>query len=149
MIEGENNRKIRILIVENNVVLRKGLSQLLNFEEDLTVCGVTSTVSGALELLEFNSPDLIILDIALNGASGIDLLREATKNNLNIPTIVLSMHEEQYFIDRSLHIGARGYILKQDAPETIVEAIHKVLEGEIFISKSLKYVPTKKGIARP
>lgn len=149
MTEDENSRKIRILIVENNVVLRKGLSQLLNFEEDLTVCGVTSTVSGALELLEFKSPDLIILDIALNGASGIDLLREAAKNRLNIPTIVLSMHEESYFVDRALHIGARGYILKQDAPETIVEAIHKVLEGEIFISKSLQYVPPKKGIARP
>lgn len=148
MTEGENSRKIRILIVENNVVLRKGLSQLLNFEDDITVCGVTSTVTGALELLDFNNPDLIILDIALNGASGIDLLKEVARNHLKIPIIVLSMHEESYFIERSLHIGARGYILKQDAPEIIVEAIHKVLEGEIYISKSLKYTPAVKGTAR-
>ena len=143
-----NNIKDRILIVENNVVLRKGLSQLLNFEDDIIVCGVTSTVSGALELLELHNTDMIILDIALNGASGMDLLKEVANNHMEIPIIVLSMHEESYFIDRSLHVGARGYILKQDAPETIVEAIHKVLEGEIYISKSLQHVPAQKGIIR-
>ncbi|HPJ38046.1 MAG TPA: response regulator transcription factor [Spirochaetota bacterium] len=148
MAEDDKNSKIRILIVENNIVLRKGLSQLLNFEDDITVCGVTSTVSGALELLELKNTDLIILDIALNGVSGMDLLKEVAKNHLQIPIIVLSMHEESYFIDRSLHIGARGYILKQDAPETIVEAIHKVLDGEIFISKSLTHIPAQKGIAQ-
>ncbi len=141
-----DGKPINILIVENNAVLRKGLTDLLNYEPDLKVCGNIETVSEALDLLEENTPDLIILDISLNGVSGLDLLKELRRLHRSIPIIVLSMHEESHFVDRAFRDGARGYIIKQDAPESIVAAIHTVVSGDTYLSKSVKFKAPRKGI---
>ncbi len=143
-----DGKPINILIVENNAVLRKGLTDLLNYEPDLTVCGNIETVSEALDLLEENTPDLIILDISLNGVSGLDLLKELRLRHRSIPIIVLSMHEESHFVDRALRDGARGYIIKQDAPESIVAAIHTVVSGDTYLSKSVTLKAPGRGIAQ-
>ncbi len=148
MAESGARKPIRILIVENNEVLRKGLADLLNFEEDMEVTGTAGTVSEAFDLLEAEIPNLIILDISLSGVSGLDLLKDLNRRYGDIPILVLSMHEESYFVERALRYGARGYLIKQDAPENVVQAIHRVLSGDSFLSAGLKVRAARKGLAQ-
>lgn len=128
------NQKNRIFIVDDHPIVRKGLTQLINQEPDLTVCGEAENAEAALELLKKVKPDLAIVDISLRGIDGIELTRLIRARFENIPVLVVSMHDESLFAERALRAGARGYIMKQEAIEKMMEAIHKVLRGELYVS---------------
>lgn len=133
--EGERKGKIRVLIVEDNQVFLKGLASLLEYEQDIDVCGLASNSSDAMKLIDEKYPDLLIVDISLGVDNGIDLVREITAKKPGLRVIVLSMHDAHIFAKRALRAGARGYISKQEAPETVVSAIRRVVGGGEFVSE--------------
>jgi len=128
-------QKNRIFIVDDHPIVRKGLGQLINQEDDLVICGEADNAETALELLKKVKPDLAIVDISLRGIDGIELTKLIRARFDNIPVLVVSMHDESLFAERALRVGARGYIMKQEAIEKMMEAIRKVLRGELYVSE--------------
>jgi len=130
--------KKKILLVEDHPIFRLGLAELINQEEDLEAFGHSKDVDPALKEIELTSPDLIIADITLKTSDGIDLVKYVKQNHKQIPVLVLSMHDEYLYAQRALSAGARGYIMKQEAMESVVTAIHQVLEGKIYLNDKVK-----------
>jgi DNA-binding NarL/FixJ family response regulator len=128
-------QKNRIFIVDDHPIVRKGLTQLINQEPELVVCGEAENAETALELLKKVKPDLAIVDISLRGIDGIELTKLIRARFENIPVLVVSMHDESLYAERALRVGARGYIMKQEAIEKMMEAIRKVLRGELYVSE--------------
>ncbi len=130
--------KKKILVVEDHPIFRLGLSELINQEPDLQVCGEAENAAGAWQAIERLQPDLIIADITLDNSDGIELTKEIYRRHRAIPVLILSMHDEFLYAERALHAGARGYIMKQEAMGSVVEAIHQVLEGKVYLSNQVK-----------
>lgn len=128
----------RILLVDDHPVVRDGLAQLINRSGDLVVCGEAGEPMGAVRALEEMEPDLVIVDISLNGADGLDLIKQIRARWPALPILVLSMHNEELFAERVLRAGARGYIMKQEATRSVLTAIRKVLAGEVHLSGELQ-----------
>jgi DNA-binding NarL/FixJ family response regulator len=135
-IAGEARKK-RILVVDDHPIVRQGLSQLINQEEDLTVCGAAKDASSALEAIAGSQPDLLIVDVSLEGPDGLDLLKTVRLRDPALPVLVLSMHDESLYAERALRAGARGYIMKQAATEGLLGAIRRILGGDIYVSDSV------------
>lgn len=129
--------KKRVLIVEDHPILRKGLSMLINQEPDLTVVAEADNAQRALEMIEKHKPDMLIVDISLPGIDGIELIKTVKLSHRDLPSLVVSMHDESLFAERALRAGARGYIMKQEALEKVLVAIRRVLAGEIFVSEKI------------
>ncbi|OPY69640.1 MAG: Oxygen regulatory protein NreC [Syntrophorhabdus sp. PtaU1.Bin002] len=143
---GNVRQKHKIFIVDDHPIVRKGLSQLINQEADLSVCGEAASAQSALEILKKLKPDLAIVDISLKGVDGIELIKQMKVRYSNLPVLVVSMHDESLFAERALRVGARGYIMKQEAIEMMMEAIRKVLRGELYISERVSATIVKKFI---
>jgi len=131
-------QKKKILVVEDHPIFRLGISELINQEEDLAVCGDAEDVHQALTEIDRLDPDLLVVDISLKHSDGIELVKEVTKSQKRLPVLILSMHDEFLYAERALRAGARGYIMKQEAMESVVHAIHQVLEGKIYFSDRVK-----------
>ena len=116
-----------ILVVDDHPILRQGLTQLINQEVDLRVCGEADEEHTAIEAIAALKPDMVIVDIALKDTSGIELIKKIRVDNARLPILVLSMHDESLYTERALRAGANGYIMKQEAPDQIVKAIRRVL----------------------
>ncbi len=130
--------KKKILLVEDHPIFRLGLAELINQEEDLCAFGKARDVDQAVVEIETMVPDLIIADISLKNSDGIDLVKYVKLHHKQIPVLVLSMHDEYLYAQRALAAGARGYIMKQEAMESVVTAIHHVLEGKIYLNEKVK-----------
>ncbi len=130
--------KTTILIVDDHPMLRRGLTALIDSEPGLAVCGEAFTCSAALEAIDESRPDLVIVDLALSGSDGLDLVKDMKTRHPQIPALVLSMHDEAVYAERSLRAGARGYVTKQQLDETVLVAIRRVLAGETYMSSKLE-----------
>lgn len=124
----------RILLVDDHPLLREGLRRLIVTDDTLSVCGMAATVEEALALVESTQPDLVLTDLTLPGRSGMELISELGASHPGIPILVLSMHDELIYAKRVLQAGGRGYVMKDIAPERLIEAIHLVLGGGVFTS---------------
>jgi DNA-binding NarL/FixJ family response regulator len=111
-----------------------GMTELLNQEEDFSVCAVAEDIRSARKALAESSPDLAIVDISLAQENGLDLVKEISAEAGAIPVLVLSMHDESVWAERAIRSGARGYVMKKEASETIILAIRDILNGRIHIS---------------
>lgn len=131
------NDKRRIFIVDDHPIVRQGLALLINREPDLTVCGDAEEASAALHRIEDLKPDLVVLDISLNGPDGLDLLKHIRARDANLPVLILSMMDELLYAERGLRAGANGYIMKQQATEQVLVAIRRILGGEIYVSERM------------
>lgn len=131
------NDKRRIFIVDDHPIVRQGLALLINREPDLTVCGDAEEASAALHRIEDLKPDLVVLDISLNGPDGLDLLKHIRVRDTNLPVLILSMMDELLYAERGLRAGANGYIMKQQATEQVLVAIRRILGGEIYVSERM------------
>jgi DNA-binding NarL/FixJ family response regulator len=129
--------KKRVLIVDDHPVFRAGLSGLVNLETDLSVCGEAHDAAQALAALEKLSPDLVLLDMSLPGKSGLELLKDIRALSPQTPVLIISMHDETLYAERVIRAGGRGYIMKQEGPEKIVQAVRKVLSGSISVSEPI------------
>ena len=133
-----NGRAKRILLVDDHPVVRDGLAQLINSSGDLTVCGEAGESAEALQALEKVQPELVVVDLSLNGADGLELIKQMRARWPALPILVLSMHNEKLFAERVLRAGARGYIMKQEATRSVLTAIRKVLGGDVHLSGELQ-----------
>ena len=127
----------KIFIVEDHPITREGLKVLLESEETLEVCGEAESEREALEKLSSLQPDLLIVDITLKGSSGLDLIQYVRKKYPRLPILVLSMHEEEIYAQRVLSAGALGYVMKHEDSRCLLEAVHTVLKGEIYLSEKM------------
>jgi DNA-binding NarL/FixJ family response regulator len=129
--------KAKIFIVDDHPLVREWLTNLIDQTPDLIVCGEADGAKTALELIPTAEPDLAIIDLSLGGGSGIDLIRTIRLMFPKVAMIVLSMHDERVYAERSIRAGARGYIMKRESTKKIVEAIHEVLKGNMYLSREL------------
>jgi DNA-binding NarL/FixJ family response regulator len=135
---GPSGRKRRVLLVDDHAILREGITEIINSKPDLEVCGQASTAGRALDGVNRLKPDLVVVDISLQGGSGLELLKSLKAIYPRLPMLVLSMHEESLYAERALRAGALGYVMKREESKTILEAIRTVLKGELFVSRSAR-----------
>jgi DNA-binding NarL/FixJ family response regulator len=127
----------KILIVDDHPVVREGLSLLLTSRENLVMCQQAGDASGAMQSIAASGADMVILDISLGGIDGVALARNIKDRYPAIPILVLSLHDESLFAERALRAGARGYIMKNESSPKIMEAVLRVLCGEIYLSEEM------------
>jgi DNA-binding NarL/FixJ family response regulator len=139
-------QKSKILLVDDHPLVREWLANLINEQPDLNVCGEASNAPQAFELIGAASPDIAIVDISLEGGSGIELIKSVKASHPNVAMIVLSMHDESLYAERALRAGARGYIMKREATKKILQAIHAVLDGKLYISEKISDMMAEKFI---
>jgi len=144
-----NAIKSKIFIVDDHPLVREWLTNLIQQTDDLIVCGEAEDPQAALQAIARTAPDLAIIDLSLGNGSGIDLIRSVRSLFPNMAVIVLSMHDERVYAERSIRAGARGYIMKRESTKKIVEAIHQVLEGKMYLSKELTETFATKFVTGP
>ncbi|HUB78906.1 MAG TPA: response regulator transcription factor [Bryobacteraceae bacterium] len=127
-------RKATVLLVDDHPIVRQGLTQLINQEADLVVCAQAEDGERALHAIATHRPDIVILDISLNGPDGLAVLKDIRMCHAGLPVLVLSMHDESLYAERVLRAGANGYIMKQEATERVLEAIRRIQGGEVYVS---------------
>ncbi len=128
---------IRILIVDDHVMFREGLKQILAKHSDLKVVDEAGNGQEAIEKIVKHRLDVVLLDITLPGKNGPELLKEIKKNRPELSVLVLSMHPEDQYAVRMMKAGALGYVTKESAPEILISAIRKVSTGSRYISPKL------------
>lgn len=124
----------KIFIVDDHCMTRFGLSQLIARQKDLQVCGEAENVAQAAHALKPPLPHLILTDISMPGKSGLEFIKDLTTQHPHLPVLVLSMHDETIFAERVLRAGARGYIMKTEGGEKLLDAIRWVLDGKVYVS---------------
>jgi DNA-binding NarL/FixJ family response regulator len=125
------------MIVDDHPVVRLGIRQMLSADPGLSICCEADSPEAALRLVKTSKPDLAIVDLTLEGGTGLELIDTLRETAPDLPVLVLSMHDEMLFAERVLRAGARGYIMKQEAIDGLVGAIRRVLAGEIFLSERM------------
>ena len=129
--------KRRILLVDDHPLLRKGIGQLIDEQEDLVVCGEAEDRAGALAAIEQCQPDLAVIDLSLKEDLGLELIKDCKFRFPSLLILVLSMHDERFYAERVLRAGARGYIMKAEASDKVLTALREVLSGGVFVSRSV------------
>lgn len=133
----EPGEKRRVLIVDDHPIFRDGISQLINHEPDLMVCGGVSSAPQALSAVEELGPDMLIVDISIQGTNGIELVKAIRAQRPEMPMLVVSMHDESIYAERALRAGARGYIMKAEPSEKVIAAIKRILDGGLYLSDAM------------
>jgi DNA-binding NarL/FixJ family response regulator len=132
-----NPAPIRIVIVDDHPLFRHGLTQLLNSDDVFCVCGEAGTSPEALSLIRKTRPNLAIVDLGLKGPNGIELTKSLRAEFPKMPVLIVSMHDEPTYAVRSLRAGANGYVTKQDAIGSVLEAAREVVAGRVYLSPSM------------
>ncbi len=129
---------LRVFIVDDHPVVRVGLRFLVDGAEDLVACGEADTPNEALEAIDRLDPDLVVVDVSLREYDGLDLVRAIRERRPRQAILVLSMHGEEVYARRALQCGAGGYVMKDEAEETLLEAIRAVARGSTFLSPPMR-----------
>lgn len=128
----------RVYLVDDHPIVRQGIRDLVDAEPDFAVCGEADDAPSALTALCDDGVDVAIVDISLRRGGGLDLIRSVRSQGVRIPILVLSMHEDWLYAERSLRAGADGYLNKAEAGEKVVDALRCVLAGEIHVSDAVR-----------
>lgn len=128
----------RIVIVDDHPIVRDGLKQMIEQASGIRVCGEASNADEALRVVKELKPDLVLVDVFLDGINGIELTKLLCEKHPSIRVLVLSMHDESLYAERAIRAGARGYVMKQEASLTILNAMTKVLEGGVYVSDAVR-----------
>jgi len=127
----------KVLLVEDHPMFREHLGTLIKRELGLTICGEADNIRDAMRLIQELKPDIAIVDITLRGSSGLELLKDIKVLDIPINVLVLSMHDEDLYAERALRAGAKGYISKNEASKEVVAAIRSVINGDVYVSRSM------------
>jgi len=130
-------KKVRVMVVDDHPIIRQGLTLLIDGERDLMVCGEAEEAQSAMQKIPLCHPDILILDISLNGPDGLELLKSVRIRYPHLPVLILSMHDESIYAERALRAGANGYIMKQEATEKVLVALRRILNREIYVSERI------------
>ncbi len=133
----EAKRKAHVMLVDDHPIVRDGLRQMIDRDASLHVCGEAESADVALEKIADTRPDLVTIDVFLDGMNGIELTKILTEKYPGIRILILSMHDESLYAERALRAGAMGYVMKQASSRTILHAMHEVLAGKRYVSASL------------
>ncbi|HEY1662566.1 MAG TPA: response regulator transcription factor [Verrucomicrobiae bacterium] len=129
--------KSRVFIVEDHPIFRDGLIQILKTESDLQICGKAEDYESGLKGIKQHKPDLSLIDLELPGKSGLELIKKIRALKLPVKLLVVSMYDEALYADRVLRAGGDGYIMKEESPDEIINAIRDVLGGHIYVSEEV------------
>jgi len=132
-----NPEKKKVVIIDDHPVVRQGISLVISQEDAFAVCAEAEDAGAGFEAIKKHKPDIAIVDISLKDISGIELIKWIKGLDFKVAVLVISMHDETVYAERALKAGAQGYLMKQEPPDKIIEAIHKVLCGEIYVSESV------------
>ena len=132
---GTVGRKGRVLIVDDHPLVREGLANLINAQHDLMVCGEAEDSAQAIARIVKARPHVALVDISLKNESGLELVKYLANQFPQVALIVLSMHDETFYADRTLRAGARGYVMKREASKNVLASIRRVLEGGVYVSE--------------
>ncbi|HWF17758.1 MAG TPA: response regulator transcription factor [Verrucomicrobiae bacterium] len=136
--------KTKVLLVDDHPLVQEWLANLINQQADLEVCGEASNASTALELVGTAKPAIAVVDISMEGGSGIELIKNIKALHPGVIVIVLSMHDEMLYAERALRAGARAYIMKREATRKVLLAIRAVLEGKLYVSDKVNAAMAEK-----
>ena len=139
--------KARIFIVDDHPLVREWLTNLIKKHSDLSVCGEADDPAKALKAISEDPPDLAIIDLSLGSSSGIDLIESIRAAVPSVALIVLSMHDEQFYAERCIRAGARGYIMKRETAKNVIGAIQEVLGGNLYLSKRMTELLVQKMVS--
>lgn len=129
--------KIRVLVVDDHPFFRTGIIQWINNQEELTCCGEAGTIAQARKAVEELKPDVVLLDLHLPDGDGLDLCGELSQSAPQSRILCLTHRDENTFAHRALRAGARGYVMKSEATDTVLAGIKAVVKGEIFVSRQV------------
>ncbi|HXF62357.1 MAG TPA: response regulator transcription factor [Caldilineaceae bacterium] len=130
-------RRIRLLLVDDHQIVRAGLKMLFSAEPDMEIAGEVDSGAAALEAVERLRPDVVIMDVAMPGMSGIEATRRIKERAPQVAVLALTMHEDEQYFFEMLNAGASGYIPKRAAPDDLVAAIRAVRQGNVFLHATL------------
>ena len=135
-VEGTPLAKRRIFIVDDHPIFRLGLSKLIGMEHDMEVCGEADNTVQALDALRRIKADVVVVDISLPGANGMELVKSLRAEHPKLPILVLSAHDEKLYALRALRAGASGFLMKRESESSFIPALRAVLAGKIWVSAS-------------
>jgi len=145
----QSSPKFSVVLVEDHPMFREQFRHLINKEPDMHVCGETDDCRGALELLQSVAADIVIVDLTLKNSNGLELIKDLKARKIDIPVLVVSMHDELLYAERVLRAGARGYITKHETSKEVMAAIRKVLSGQIYLGPEMASRVIESLSARP
>jgi DNA-binding NarL/FixJ family response regulator len=125
----------RIFLVDDHPLVREWLTQLIDQQPDLTVCGEAGSAAEAVAALGAARADLAVVDLSLEDSTGLDLIKNLQRLTPAVPVLVLSMHDESLYAERVFRAGARGYVNKRESAQRVVEAVRRVLDGKLYVSE--------------
>jgi len=128
---------IRIILVDDHALVREGVSRLLEAQPDMTVVGSFGEGREAIRFAAHEEPDVAIVDVAMPGASGIDIARQLHDASPDTHLLILSMHSNPEYVRQALLAGALGYVAKESAGTVLVEAVRRVQAGQRYLSEPL------------
>ena len=131
-------RKTAVFLVDDHPIVREGFAQLINKQSDFRVCGQTSTAVEAFAAIPAAAPDLVVLDVAVRGMNGIELIKEMSARWQNLAIFVLSAQDEILYAERAIRAGAKGYIMKHAPVAEIMNAMRKAAEGKRYLSPPMQ-----------
>ena len=135
---GARKAKCRVFLVDDHPIVRHGLTQLINREPDLIVCGESEDGSKGLTAVGAAKPDVVVVDLTLKRSSGFSLIKNLKSLDPKLSILVLSIHEESLYAERCLRAGAKGYLMKEEAMENVLLAIRRVLAGQVYLSEDMQ-----------
>src|SRR5438105_4750687 len=136
-LSGTVARKRCVFIVDDHPLVREGLTNLINRQSDLIVCGEAKDSAEAIAGIAKERPDVAVIDISLTNESGLELIKHLVRPFPQVALIVLSMHDEALYAERALRAGARGYVMKHETSSSVLASIRRVLEGGVYISERI------------
>lgn len=129
--------KIRIVLADDHMILRKGLRSLLEAEKHVEIVGEGENGNDVVRLADELDPDIIVMDISMPKMNGVEATKRVKTRHPNIKVIILSRHREEEFIFQALNAGADGYLIKESAPSELISAIESVQRGDSYLSPSV------------
>jgi DNA-binding NarL/FixJ family response regulator len=129
--------KRSVFIVDDHPLVREGLTNLVNSQSDLIVCGEAKDSAEAMAGITKARPDVAIIDISLTNESGLELIKHLVRQFPRVALIVLSMHDEALYAERALRAGARGYVMKHETSKSVLASIRQVLAGGVYVSERI------------
>jgi DNA-binding NarL/FixJ family response regulator len=139
----------RVFLVDDHPLVREWLANLIDHQPDMEVCGEAEGAGQALATIGAAEPDVAILDVSLDGRSGIELIKDLRLSHPQVMILVLSMHDEELYAPRALRAGARGYIMKSEVTQKVVLAVRRIQEGRTYLSDRMAAMLAERVVTQP